>query len=105
MGWIEALGTLSPVVAIVVLYVWSQKQSQKSTIETIDKISECFVQPITSGLQEGLKDMKEAVGEMKLAVTNHLHDVEVRLERDSEDRKEHTEALERLVKKIEGGDQ
>lgn len=78
-SWIEALGELTPLVAIalllvgvVVLFVYGQRRIQKSTLETIQLVSETIVRPLADS-------QKQSVGEFKEVVSNHLaHDMESR---------------------------
>jgi hypothetical protein len=100
-AWIEALATLTPTVAIalllvavVVLYVHNQRNTQKSVLETIETISKTIVTPLA-------ESQKMAMEEFKGVVTNHLA-------HDAEDRRANTEALVGLVAYIkdrEGGKQ
>ena len=87
-SWITALGELTPVVAIalllvgiVVLFVYSQRRVQRSTLETIETLNRLVVTPMSDSHKEALADFKSVIA-------NHL-------EHDAQDRATHTAALTR----------
>ena len=87
-SWITALGELTPVVAIalllvgiVVLFVYSQRRVQKSTLETIETLNRLVVTPMSDS-------HREAIADFKIVIANHL-------EHDAVDRAAHTVALQR----------
>ncbi len=87
-SWITALGELTPVVAIalllvgiVVLFVYSQRRVQRSTLETIETLNRLVVKPMSDS-------HREALGDFKTVIANHLA-------HDAEDRAAHTAALTR----------
>ena len=96
--WINALSTLTPVVAIalllvavVVLYVYGQRREHRSNLETIDVIHRTIVLPTCEA-------QKTAIDDFKRVITNHL-------EHDAQDRREHTEAFRDLIRKLDKGGQ
>ena len=95
-GWINALSTLTPVVAIalllvavVVLYVYGQRREHRSNLETIEVIHRTIVSPMCEA-------QKAAIDDFKLVITNHL-------EHDALDRREHTDAFRDLIREIDKG--
>lgn len=94
-SWITALGELTPVVAIalllvgiVVLFVYSQRRVQRSTLETIETLNRLVVTPLSDS-------HKEAIGDFKTVISNHLA-------HDAEDRAAHTAALTRQTEAFTG---
>ena len=53
MAWTTILETLSPLVAVVLLYAWSQAKSQQANIATIRAVSESIVKPLQEEIREG----------------------------------------------------
>jgi len=89
----EWLRTLSPIVAVVVLFVYAMKHDKQSSLDTIETLSKCFVEPLQKGIQEGLATLSNTIG-------NHLkHDLETRIE-DRTERKEMRKAIEALTDQI-----
>jgi len=90
MKWLKEL---SPLVAVVVLYVWAMRHDKKSTVDTIKMLSDCFVKPLQEGIQESL-------GSMRVIVQNHFqHDLEERLA-DREERREMRKAIQELTQQV-----
>ena len=59
MDWIGLLEKLSPIVAIALLFVWSQRGTQRATIQTIQTISTSIVKPIQDDLRASREDERE----------------------------------------------
>ena len=79
MEWISALGALSPVVAIVVIYGWSKRGEEKARIELIKVLGSEWVRPITKVLDantEAVKVLSAAVRKStehnEQIIENHL---------------------------------
>lgn len=91
--WLEWLGKLSPLVAIVLLYGWAMYHDKRSTIDTIKTLSDCFVEPLQEGIQQSLNSTRTMV-------QNHFqHDLEERRE-DREERRRMREAIQELTKQV-----
>jgi len=90
MGWLKEV---TPLVAVVVLFVWAMRHDKKSTVATIKMLSECFVKP----LQEGIQQNQES---LKAMIANHFqHDLEARLE-DRGERQEMRKAIQELTRQV-----
>lgn len=74
-SWLSGLKELSPLVAVVVLFVWAMRHDKKSTIETMKTLSQYYVGP----LQNSLESMASTLIEVQ-----------------REDREEHREILKIL---------
>jgi len=98
--WIEAIGQLTPwvaiglfVVVVVALFVYALRHDKRSTIETIRTVSETIVEPLAEA-------QRESVGQLKEVVSNHLdHDREERTETRLAIR-EHTEVLKEVLNRL-----
>jgi len=79
MDWIGLLGGLSPIVAIALLYGWTERSRNKARndeerarVEMIKVLADQFVQPITKGLDANTDAVRDSVRHNETIITNHL---------------------------------
>jgi len=83
MTWAAVLSSLSPIVAIALIYGWSQRERHKAEeseeqarIRLIEVLASQFVQPITKGLDANTQAVQKSVEHNERIITNHLSHTE-----------------------------
>ena len=85
-GWLTALASLSPVVAIAVLFVWGKRSDNKAKVKEeearinlIGVLGDKFVEPVVKGLdanteatRENAKAVHASVQHNEEIINNHL---------------------------------